>query len=141
MKETYSLIIGAHYTDERGTITFFNDFDMREVKRFYRIKQHDNSAVRGWRGHKVEQRWFQVCSGTFEVKLVKIDNWDSPSEFIKSVQVILKAELNAVLHIPAGFASSLRALSANSEIIVFSDYGIEHAKYDNYLFPPDYFKG
>ncbi|MNK98271.1 hypothetical protein D3C87_1186300 [compost metagenome] len=140
METQYNIIEGGHHTDDRGTIFFFNDFDMKEVKRFYRIKHHDTSIIRGWRGHKIEQRWFQVSSGSFEIKLLKIDNWQIPDPNIKQDRITLTAEEDSVLHIPAGYATSLQALSENSELIVFADYPISHAKNDDYLYPLDYFK-
>ena len=72
-------IKGGVAKDERGQIRFVNDFDMSLVKRFYMIKNADTALVRGWRGHRIEQRWFYVLSGAFEIELVKIDNWESPS--------------------------------------------------------------
>lgn len=140
MGKVSGIISGGRYTDERGTIYFFNDFDMTEVKRFYRITNQYTSIIRAWRGHKIEQRWFNVCKGVFEIKLIEIDNFEEPSQSLKSITVILTAEEDSVLHVPAGFATSLRALSADSEVIVFADYGIEHARMDNYLYPEDYFK-
>lgn len=140
MKKVSEIISGGRHTDERGTIYFFNDFDMTEVKRFYRIKNHDTSILRGWRGHKIEQRWFNVCKGSFDIKLIEIDNFEEPSQSLRSVTVTLVAGEDAILHVPAGFATSLRATSAESELIVFADYDIEHAKMDDYLYPEDYFK-
>lgn len=139
MNTDLSIINGGSHTDDRGTITFINDFDMQLVKRFYRIKHHDTSIIRGWRGHKIEQRWFHVNIGIFEIKIIKIDNWKTPNPTICQQIFTLRADENAVLHIPAGYASSLKALEANSELVVFADYSIEHAKKDDYLFPLDYF--
>lgn len=139
MSDDLEIINGGSHTDERGTITFVNDFDMQLVKRFYRIKHYDTSIVRGWRGHKIEQRWFHVSTGAFEVRFIKIDNWKSPSQDLKREIMVLRADENAVLHIPAGYASAIKAVEVNSEIIVFADYAIDHAKHDDYLFPIDYF--
>jgi dTDP-4-dehydrorhamnose 3,5-epimerase-like enzyme len=140
MMNEVNVIVGGSHSDQRGTICFFNDFDMTEVKRFYRIKHHDTTIIRGWRGHKIEQRWFQVCRGAFEINLIEIDNWEMPNPSLQSRKMILRADEDSVLHIPAGFATSLKAVSANSEMIVFGDYAIEYAKNDDYLFPLDYFK-
>lgn len=139
MSGDLEIIKGGSYTDYRGTITFINDFDMQLVKRFYRIKHHDITTVRGWRGHQIEQRWFHVSSGAFEVKLIKINDWETPSQDLKQKVMVLRANENAVLHIPAGYVSAIKAIEVNSELIVFADYAIDHAKNDDYLFPIDYF--
>lgn len=141
MSKQCQLINGGHHIDERGQIYFVNDFDMTKVKRFYRIKHHDTSAIRGWRGHKIEQRWFHVYRGAFEIKLIEIDNWQTPGQFLHVTKMVLSAVEDSVLYIPAGFVTSLKATSANSEMIVFADYDIDHAKNDEYLFPLNYFKG
>ncbi|RZK25677.1 MAG: sugar epimerase [Flavobacterium sp.] len=140
MSDDLQIIIGGSLTDERGTITIFNDFDMQSVKRFYRIKHHDIVTVRGWRGHRIEQRWFHVNIGAFSIKLIAIDDWNSPDPRLPQKEIMLRAEESSVLHIPAGYASAIQATIANSEITVFADYGIDHAKFDDYLFPSDYFK-
>jgi len=134
-----NLIKGGSHTDQRGVIRFFNDFDMESVKRFYIIEHVDTLTVRGWRAHRIEQRWFQVTQGAFKIKLVKIDNWDAPDKNLPLEELIISEQDNRVLHIPAGFATSLQALKENSKVIVFADYGIENAKLDDYLYSPDYF--
>ncbi|WP_448105374.1 WxcM-like domain-containing protein [Pedobacter panaciterrae] len=139
MKNQFMITIGGQHRDARGTLFFFNDFDMTAIKRFYRIKHPHTIAIRGWRGHRIEQRWFHVFNGAFEIDLIEIDNWDMPSSLLQQTKIVLNAEDNSVLHVPAGFATRFKALSANSEMIIFADYAIEHAKNDDYLFPLDYF--
>lgn len=132
-------ITGGIASDHRGSIRFVNDFDMSLVRRFYIIKNGDTELVRGWRAHRIEQRWFYVLSGTFSVDLVKIDNWDLPSKDLSVVKEILKVSDARVMNIPIGYATAFKALEPDSEILVFSDFGIEHAKEDNYTYPLDYF--
>lgn len=141
MIDKVEIISGGHHVDSRGEVSFINDFDMSQVKRFYRIKHFDVETVRGWRAHKIEQRWFHVFSGSFMVSLVKIDNWEKPSPNLEQHKFILKATDISVLHIPVGYASNLQAIDENSEMIVFADYPIENAENDNYLYPSDFFIG
>ncbi len=135
-----NLIAGSNFTDQRGKITFFNTFNMEAIKRFYVIMHPNTSIVRGWRGHKIEQRWFRVIKGVFEISVVKIDDWSTPSKDLPQEVFILSAAEEQVLHIPAGFATCLRSLVENTEVLVFSDYLMDHAKNDDYLYPTDYFK-
>src|SRR5690606_41963258 len=72
-------IQGGIAEDHRGHIRFVNEFDMTQVKRFYIIKNKDTDLVRGWRAHRIEQRWFYVLSGSFSVDLIKIDDWENAS--------------------------------------------------------------
>lgn len=92
-------IKGGIAQDERGGIRFVNDFDMTPIKRFYIIKNADTTLVRGWRGHRIEQRWFYALSGSFSVAIVKIDNWESPSPTLVVENFILTANDHQVLFI------------------------------------------
>jgi len=132
-------IQGGIAQDERGQIRFVNDFDMTPVKRFYIIKNLDTVLIRGWRGHRIEQRWFYTLSGSFSVDLVKIDNWDCPSPNLEVQNMVLRATDLQVLYISAGYATAIRALEQGSELLVHADYPVSHASEDNYSYPVDYF--
>lgn len=132
-------IQGGVSKDIRGQIRFVNDFDMSDVKRFYIIKNSDNELIRGWRAHKIEQRWFYVLSGSFSIDLVKIDNWDSASRDLPVDKIVISAADLSVLHVPPGYGTAFRANELDSELLVYADYGIEHAVNDDYTYPLDYF--
>jgi dTDP-4-dehydrorhamnose 3,5-epimerase-like enzyme len=134
-----SFIKGGIAEDFRGSIRFVNDFDMSKVKRFYIIKNSDTSLIRGWRAHRTEQRWFYVLSGSFVIDIVKIDNWDGPSQSLVVEKIILKDTDNKVFNISTGYATTIQATSENAELLVFGDYGIEHASEDDYTYPLNYF--
>ena len=132
-------IQGGIAEDHRGHIRFVNDFDMTQVKRFYIIKNKDTDLVRGWRAHRIEQRWFYVLSGSFSLDLIKIDNWENASPGLPVERRILRAVDKKVLHVPVGYGTAFQALEPESELLVFADYGIDHAKNDDYTWPEDYF--
>lgn len=132
-------IKGGMASDHRGTIRFVNEFDMTQVKRFYSIRNADAELVRGWRAHRIEQRWFYVLSGSFVLDLVKIDDWDNASVTLPVERRILRAEEGEVLHVPVGYGTAFQAMEEGSELLVFADYGIEHAPNDDYTWPVDYF--
>lgn len=132
-------IQGGIAKDERGQIRFVNDLDMTLVKRFYIIKNADAELIRGWRAHRIEQRWFYVISGSFVIDIVAIDNWDEASKDLPVRKEIIDSKENKILHLSAGYATAFQALEADSELLVFSDYPIENAKNDDYTYPLDYF--
>lgn len=135
-----SFIQGGIAKDERGQIRFVNEFDMSLIKRFYIIQNADTALIRGWRAHRVEQRWFYVLSGSFNVDLVKIDDWENPDPSLPVENVILNAADMKVLHVPAGYGTAFRALESNSELLVYADYPVSHASLDDYTWKFDYFK-
>ncbi|KGE14291.1 WxcM-like domain-containing protein [Sphingobacterium deserti] len=133
-------IQGGIAQDDRGDIRFVNEFDMSEVKRFYIIKNADTDLIRGWRAHRIEQRWFYVLSGSFALDLVQIDDWHTPSRNLSVERKVLKARSMQILHIPAGYGTAFQAMEADSELLVFADHGIEHAAKDDFTWPEPYFE-
>ena len=132
------IIKGNSFTDVRGTIYFNNHFDTTEIKRMY-IIQNNNNIIRGWQGHKVEQRWFSSLQGEFEIHLIEVDNWETPSKSLKSIKYNLSSEKMDVLYVPPGFVSSIRSKESDSKLLVMSNYAIEEIN-DEYRFKNDYFK-
>jgi len=138
--EEFSFIEGGIAKDHRGQIRFVNDFDMSLVKRFYIIKNADITLIRGWRAHRIEQRWFYVLSGSFQVDLLKIDNWENPDPALPVEHVLLHASDRKVLHVPVGYATALRARETGSELLVYADHHVSHTPLDDYTWSLDYFK-
>ena len=135
----FDFLKGGIAKDHRGQIRFVNDFDMKNVKRFYIIKNSDLSLIRGWRAHRIEQRWFYVLKGSFIFSLVHIDNWEKPNKELFINDVVLKSTENQLLHVPKGYGTAFKALENNSEILVFADHYLEHAPFDDYTYEWNYF--
>lgn len=133
------LIKGNSFTDIRGTINFNNSFDASQIKRMYIIQNSSVDFIRGWQGHKVEQRWFSAVQGEFEIHLIRIDNWEIPSKYLQSTKYNLSSDNMNVLHVPPGFVSSIRSIEPASKLLAMSNYGIEEIK-DEYRYENDYFK-
>ena len=103
------IIEGGNHIDTRGRINFVNDFDMSNIKRLYYTEHFSIDVVRAWQAHIVEKRWFLCIEGEFIIKLVKIDNFISPSEELKVYEFLIKADYPQVLFIPEGFANGFQA--------------------------------
>jgi dTDP-4-dehydrorhamnose 3,5-epimerase len=128
------IIVGGNYKDERGQLDFFNDFDMSPVKRVYFTTNLETNTIRAWQGHIVESRWFVCVSGSFNVKLIEIDDWKNPSEDLKVYEYELSANKQEVLYIPNGFVNGFRALEANAKLMVMSDYRLNEVENDQRRF-------
>ena len=131
--------IGSQHADESGVITYINDFDVSIVKRIYFIENRDAEFIRGWQGHKIEQRWFTVVRGSFLIKLIKIDDWIAPSTTLEQECFTLSPENLLTLHIPQGFVTSIQSLEENSKLMVLADYFSGEIQ-DDFRFAVDYFK-
>ncbi len=137
--ELPEIISGNAHTDVRGTLSFNNEFDMSQVRRFYTIENADTSFVREWQGHKIEQRWFSAVKGSFEINLVAIDDWEQPSQNTKRHSFVLESGKLDVLHVPKGYVSSIKAREEDSKLLVMADYRLGEIK-DEYRFESGYFK-
>ena len=136
MKPT--VINGGSYSDNRGCLTYNNDFDMSSIKRIYSIQNVNTSLVRAWQGHAIERRWFSVVKGSFEIKLIKIDNWENPTKSLEVFSRIINDENFDVLCVPGGYVSSVKALEENSKLLLMSDYRLGDIE-DEYRFDTNYF--
>ena len=134
-----SEIKGKVHTDFRGSLYYNNDFDAKEVKRIYFIENKDTEFVRAWQGHKIEQRWFSAVQGSFEIKLIEVDDWITPSKNSTIYSFVLKANQLDILHVPKGYISSIQALELNSKLMLMADYLLGEVK-DEFRFDADYFK-
>jgi dTDP-4-dehydrorhamnose 3,5-epimerase-like enzyme len=132
MASTPHFINGNVFTDERGTLSSVNGFDLQKVRRLYLIEPLTN-VVRAWQGHKVEQKWLYVVAGSFKFVIIEPDNWETPVTAVSSFEYTLTA-LTGVLHIPGGYANGFKALAPNSKVIVFSDCSVEASAKDDYRF-------
>jgi dTDP-4-dehydrorhamnose 3,5-epimerase-like enzyme len=133
-----SLISGNCHKDPRGLLFYNNDFDLTIIKRMYVIENSTKDVTRAWQGHKVEQRWFSVIQGCFKIQLIAIDNWDKPSETLPRLNYVLESATLDVLHIPAGYVSSIQAVEEKSKLVVMSDYHLGEIN-DEFRYPMNYF--
>lgn len=133
-----NFIKGSFHKDQRGTLSYNNEFDSSEIKRIYVIENNSIEFIRGWQGHQIEQRWFSAISGTFQIELIKIDNWENPSKSLNVSTFLLKDEELNILHVPKGYVTSIQALTIGAKLLVMADYLIGEIK-DEFRYELDYF--
>lgn len=132
------LIKGERFEDERGCITYNNDFDASAVKRIYIIQNKNTELVRGWQGHRIEQRWFAAIHGAFEISVIQIDDFQNPSKNLTVTKYQLTDKSLTYLHIPGGYVTAVKASKEGSKLLVLADYAMGEIS-DEYRFPLDYF--
>lgn len=133
-----SLIYGGNHTDYRGKIIYNNSFDTSEIKRIYVIENTIN-FIRRWQGHKIEQRWFSAVKGSFTIQLIQVDDWSHPNKALEKITFELSDKALDILHLPAGYISSIESISEGARLLVMSNYSLNEIK-DEYKFPIDYFE-
>jgi dTDP-4-dehydrorhamnose 3,5-epimerase-like enzyme len=132
------LIKGGCHTDNRGNIAFNNHFDAIDIKRIYTIQNESTNSLRAWQGHAIERRWFSVVKGSFEIKLIQIDNWENPDKKPVVFSIVLSDKNFDILCVPKGYVNSIQSLEEDSKLLAMSDYLLGEIN-DEYRFTPNYF--
>lgn len=132
------LLEGKKHQDERGIITYNNDFDTSIIKRIYTIENLSTDFIRGWQGHKIEQRWFACMKGSFEIAVIQIDDFENPSKDLMINKYQLNDEKLTYLHVPAGCITAIQSKEENSKLLVLSNYGLGEIS-DEFRYSLDYF--
>jgi len=134
MVDKPQIITGGLHSDERGKISFVNEFKLDEIKRFYSIQPSNTNVVRAWQGHAKERKWFFVIAGSFKVVAAKIDDWENPPLKPVIYEFDLNEQRPEVLYVPGGYVNGFKAVKPNSKVIVFSDQTVEQSVNDDYRF-------
>ncbi|MEW6701141.1 MAG: dTDP-4-dehydrorhamnose 3,5-epimerase family protein [Bacteroidota bacterium] len=135
------LLKGGLAVDDRGTVSFINDFNFEGVKRFYILENHKQGFVRAWHAHKKEAKYAMVVKGSALIGAVKIDNWERPSKDEKVFRFVLSEKNPSVLFIPPGYANGNMSLSEDTKIIFFSTSELKDSlnddvRYDSHYWDP-----
>lgn len=132
------LIEGGLFVDDRGTLTFANDFHFFGVKRFYQVKNFSAGTIRAFHGHLKEAKFVYVAKGSAIVAAVELDNIKEPSKSQEVHRFILSDKNPKILFIPPKYANGFRPLEEDTRIIFFSTSSLEESRGDDYRFPIDY---
>lgn len=133
-----NIIEGGLAIDDRGQLTFVNDFNFSDIKRFYVVENFSQDVIRAFHGHLKEEKYVFVVSGSAIVAAVEMDDTIKPNKSNEVYRFILSSRKPNILYIPAGYANGFRAIEKNTKIIFFSTSSLEESKGDDYRFPYDY---
>lgn len=134
MFELPTIINGGLSVDDRGQVSFVNDFNFENVKRFYQVSNHKQGFVRAWHGHKNEAKYVYVAKGNAMIGAVKIDNFNNPSKDLEVKKFILSSNKPSILYIPSGYANGFMSLSEDTIIQFFSTSTLQDSMNDDYRY-------
>ena len=123
------LLKGGLNVDDRGIVSFVNDFNFTEVKRFYQIENHRQGFIRAWHGHKNESKYAYVVSGSALIGIVPLAAKEGDLSQVK--KFVLSAQSPAVLYIPANNFNGFMSLSPETKIIFFSTSTLAESSIDD----------
>ncbi len=129
------LIDGGVFTDNRGSISFVNDFKFDDIKRFYFIQNESLEFYRGWNAHRDEGKYFFAVHGAFKIGIVKIEDWQNPESSKLYGSYDLEANLPKILAIPPGYANCVINKTIDSKLLVFSTMSLKESLDDKIRFP------
>jgi dTDP-4-dehydrorhamnose 3,5-epimerase len=136
--EDIRVIEGGLGVDDRGSVSFVNGFDFKNVKRFYKVENFSIDMIRAFHGHLKEAKYVFVAKGSIILAAVALDNVEKPDPKATVHRYVLSARKPSVVYIPSGYANGFRCLEADSQILFFSTSTLEESKNDDYRFPADY---
>ena len=131
-------IKGGIAIDDRGQISFCNDFVMTGIKRFYLVSNHRSEFIRAWHGHKEESKYVFIPSGTCLFATVKIFDWDSPNKNEKVERYVLSDKDPGILYVPPGYAHGYKTLTSDTKVFFFSTSTLKDSVHDDFRFDPYY---
>lgn len=128
------LYSGGISVDDRGSLSFVNDFDFAGIKRFYLVRNHRRGFVRAWHAHRREAKYVTVTRGTALVGAVRIDDWAEPSPGAEVHRHVLSAEAPGIFYIPPGYANGFMSLTEDATMLFFSTASLAESRGDDVRF-------
>jgi dTDP-4-dehydrorhamnose 3,5-epimerase-like enzyme len=89
-------------------------------------------------GTSIRKKYFYPISGTFVIAWVKIDDFENPSLDLPCEHQIVSAEKSEIVFLPKGYANGIKALEANSELMIFSDMCLSESVNEKIRYPPNW---
>lgn len=134
MNEEPKLIKGGIAVDDRGSVSFVNDFSFENVKRSYMIRNHQQGFIRAWHGHRNEGKYFTIVKGSALICGVCVDDWEKPSKELKIHRFVMSETSPAVLYLPPGYANGAMSLTQDAQILVYSTSTLQESLNDDIRF-------
>lgn len=138
-------IQGRKSTDDRGSVSFINDFDPTKygVRRFYVVENHRAGFIRAWHGHEHESKFVTVIRGVAIIKAISIWNGDETIAIMDrhgrpSMQMnsfVMSGDNPQVLCIPSGYYNGFINLTPDTIIQFFSNRSVDESKGDDIRLP------
>lgn len=136
------LIEGNLFVDDRGSVSFVNDFNFEGIKRFYSVSNFKKGFIRAWHGHKREAKYVHVVTGVAIVCCIPLQIMSdyfnkiiSSDDAHKTIQkYVLDSRKPSVLYIPPGYCNGFKTLTVNTSVMFMSTSTVEESKNDDYRF-------
>jgi len=132
------IIDGGLAIDNRGEVRFVNDFDFKDVKRFYQVENFSKNTIRAFHGHLKEEKFIYLTSGSVLIALVKLNRVKNPNKSAKVYRFVLSSKKPQVLYVPGKYANGFKVLENGTKLIIFSTSSLKQSLRDDFRYPYDY---
>lgn len=130
------LFIGNSFFDDRGYLSFFNDFnEWNKIVRFYQVENRKVDSIRAFHGHKRETKYVYVAKGAILLHIATTKGVQKSYILDASKPQILKLIPDGVNPIFHGF----KILEPGTIIQFFSDKSLEESQNDDFRLSWDCF--
>lgn len=123
-------LTGGSFVDGRGKLSFINDFDFKNIKRFYVVQNHQKGFIRAWHGHLKEAKYVYVVTGAAIIGVVDMETEDAET-------YVLSEDVPEILCIPPGKYNGFKTLTDDTKVMFFSTATLEESKADDIREPSD----
>lgn len=130
------LIEGGFAIDDRGSVSFINDFSFEGIKRYYQVENFSTNVIRAIHAHKEENKYVLVPKGTVKVVLIKM-NEDNTLNLEEVKTFVLSSKKPNILFIPKMWGNGFRTLEEGTIVQFYSTSTLEESKGDDYRFDWD----
>ena len=135
MEKEIKIIPGGIAVDDRGALRFCNDFNFRNVKRFYEVENHRRGFIRAWHGHRNEGKYVWASGGSFLIGLVPLDA--THGDLSAVTKIVLSDSKPNIVWIPPGYYNGFKNLTEGGRLMYFSTSSIDDHHGDDIRLPYD----
>lgn len=121
---------GGLAVDDRGQVSFINDFNVGGIKRFYLVENHQKGFVRAWHGHEKEAKYVFVTKGAI-LLCTRLLEGDQLGEDEEIKRVVLSAAKPQLAYIAPGLFNGFKTLTNDTQVMFFSTRTLEESKDDD----------
>jgi len=133
-----SKILASFHENDRGVLVAHNFPTNFYAKRSYAISTYNAGTIRAWHAHKSEEKIFYCRKGRGVLSLIKIDDFNSPAEYLPIERYVLDDQEKTAIYVPGGYAHGIAILANESEFVVHSNFTLEDSEKDTYRYSPDF---
>ena len=134
------IIQAGQSLDDRGMLTFCNEFQLAGIKRCYFVSNHRQGFVRAWHGHRVASAFLWPVVGTWRIGAATRTD-EGPDRNPPSMHADVKqfvVDATSIVHVPGGWYHGTQNLSMPAVLAVFSTATMEDLKEDDVRCPWDW---